>query len=260
MGFETVDVYVEDGVGIIRLQRPVVLNAFNQQMGRELYQALKIVEKDTSVRAVLIMGSGRAFCAGQDLTDASAATAESLADAVRERYLPIITKMRHIRKPIVAAVHGAAAGAGASLALAADLRVASESAVFTLAFSKIGLVPDSGASYFLPRLIGVARAMELVLTARPVKSAEALQIGLVNRVVPDDQFETESLTWAKELAKGATKALGWSKELIYQGSEEDLLYILEKEAQFQDEAGHTSDFREGIQAFLEKRASSFTGQ
>lgn len=259
---ETVQFTKESGVGLITLHRPEVYNAFNQQMGNELVQVLKEAAKDADVRAVLLTGAGKAFCSGQDLRDRSDANLEtlSLGNSVRTRYNPIVRAIVQMGKPVIASVNGVAAGAGCSLALACDLRIISDRAKFVVAFARIGLAPDSGASYFLPRLVGFGRAMEIALTGRDVEAQEAMQIGMADRMVPHEQLGEEAFKWAMQLAHGPTKAYSLTKRALFYGMEHALEEALEYEAQMQEIAGKTEDFREGVTAFAEKRKPKFHGR
>lgn len=259
-GDPTIRVEVADGVATIVLDRPDALNALTVPMKGELLRALRAAARDASVRAIVLTGAGRAFCAGQDLKERLAPGAAPLGEEIRERYNPIVLAMRSLEKPIVAAVNGVAAGAGASLAFAADLRIASETASFVLAFGRIGLIPDSGATWFLPRLLGGARAAEMMLLDDPVSAAEALRIGLVARVVPPDALAAEAHAIAVRLARGAPRALAYAKRALDGTFERDLPSALDYEAYLQDLAGSTSDHAEGIAAFVEKRPPTFTGE
>ncbi|SDX40046.1 2-(1,2-epoxy-1,2-dihydrophenyl)acetyl-CoA isomerase [Marininema mesophilum] len=259
---QTVTLLKEDGVGIITLNRPHLFNAFNTQLNIDLLAALKDVGKDPEVRAVIITGAGKAFCSGQDLSDRSAVQGEvpSLGDSVRKRYNPLILAMTEMEKPIIAAVNGAAAGAGCSLALACDMRFISDRGKFVEAFVRIGLAPDSGSSWFLSRLVGVGRAMELAMTGRNVGAEEAVQIGLANKLVPHDRLLEETLAFAKQLAQGPTRAIGLTKRALYKALDTDVAGALEYEAQVQEIAGKTKDFHEGITSFLEKRPPRYRGE
>lgn len=259
---ETVTLQKEGGVAILTLNRPHVYNAFNQAMNHELTRLLKVVRKDAEVRAVLLTGAGKAFCSGQDLNDRTDPNIDtlSLGDSVRSRYNPMIQAITEMEKPVIAAVNGVAAGAGCSLALACDLRIVSDQAKFVEAFVRIGLVPDSGSSWFLPRLIGFGRAMELVWSGRDVEAEEAVQIGLANRMVPHDQLPSEALAWAQQLAQGPTQAMGLIKRLMARAVDVNLAEALEYEAQMQEIAGKTADFQEGIRAFMEKRPPRYQGK
>ena len=255
-----VDVDAEARVATITLNRPAALNALTVPMKVALLAAFRQVERDRSVRAVILTGAGRAFCAGQDLRERLQPDAVPLGVEVRERYNPIIRAMRSLPKPIVAAINGVAAGAGASLAMASDIRIASDEASFALAFGRVGLVPDSGATWFLPRLVGVTRAAELALLGDPVAAADAVRIGLVGRVVPADQLEAEARSLAARLAAGAPRALALTKRALNAAWEHDLDTALGYEAHLQDLAGRTKDHAEGLTAFMEKRPPQFTGE
>jgi 2-(1,2-epoxy-1,2-dihydrophenyl)acetyl-CoA isomerase len=255
-----VEVDAESGVATLTLNRPDALNALTVPMKQELLAAWRRVERDASVRAVILTGAGRAFCAGQDLRERLQPDAAPLGVEVRERYNPIIRAMRALPKPIVAAINGVAAGAGASLAMASDLRIASEGASFALAFGRVGLVPDSGATWFLPRLVGATRAMELALLGDPVSAADALRLGLVGRVVPAQQLAAAARSVAARLAAGAPRAIALTKRALNAAWERDLDAALDYEAHLQDMAGRTKDHAEGLAAFIEKRRPRFTGE
>ena len=254
----------KDGVATITLNRPDKLNAFNDELTFALQDALKECEKDDAVRAIIITGAGRGFCSGQDLASRAVADATenqiSLGQSIRVRYNPIITKLRRMEKPIIAAVNGVAAGAGASLSFACDIRIASETATFIQAFSKIGLVPDSGSTFFLPRLIGATKALELMFTGDKIDAAEAHRLGLVNKVVPADALMKETEALAMRLANGPTKAYGLTKRAVNKAVFADLEELLEYEACVQEIAGRSHDFAEGVKAFSEKRQAAFTGR
>jgi 2-(1,2-epoxy-1,2-dihydrophenyl)acetyl-CoA isomerase len=229
-------------------------------MKQELLAAVRAAAKDPGVRAAILTGAGRAFCAGQDLKERLEPGAPPLGEELRERYNPIVLALRGLEKPVVAAVNGVAAGAGMSLALAADLRIASERASFVLAFGRIGLVPDSGATWTLPRLVGAAKAMEIALLDEPLTAAEAVRIGLVAKVVPADALADEARTIARRLAGGAPRAIALTKRALNGAFERDLESALAYEAYIQDLAGRTADHAEGIAAFVEKRAPTFAGE
>jgi 2-(1,2-epoxy-1,2-dihydrophenyl)acetyl-CoA isomerase len=261
MHYETVHFAIDEAVATIRLNRPATLNAFDDQMIAETSDAFARCGSDSAVRCVVLTGSGRAFSAGQDLKDAVArGEAFSIDEQVRQGYNSLIAIMVQLQKPIIAAVNGIAAGAGCGVALAADLRLASDQATFLLAFSRVGLVPDSGTTWLLPRVIGHARAFEMAATGDPVDARTALGWGLVNDVVPAAQLEEIVAAWARRLASGPTLALGLTKRAFWTGWEQSLPESLELEAELQAVAGRSPDAREGLIAFLEKRAPRFRGE
>jgi 2-(1,2-epoxy-1,2-dihydrophenyl)acetyl-CoA isomerase len=249
-----------DGVLTLTLDRPEVLNALDQQLKEDLLVALRLAAEDREVRVVVLTGAGRAFCAGQDLTERMADDAPDLGVEIRERYIPIILAMRELPKPIIGAINGPAAGAGCSIALACDLRIAAEGASFIQAFGRVGLVPDSGSSWFLPRLIGYARAAEMIFTTEPLDAAAAERIGLVNRVVPAGRLLEEARALGGRLALAAPLALALAKQELQRSMEVDLATALEFEADQQSIAGRSKDHAEGIAAFLAKRPPRFTGE
>jgi 2-(1,2-epoxy-1,2-dihydrophenyl)acetyl-CoA isomerase len=251
---------VDDGIATITLDRPDALNALTVPLKEELLGAFKSVARDRAVRAVVLTGAGRAFCAGQDLKERLQPDAAPLAVELRERYNPIIRQMRTLDQPIVGAINGVAAGAGASLAFACDVRIAGEGASFVLAFGRIGLVPDSGATWFLPRLVGPAKAAELALLGETLSAADAERFGLVARVVPADHLAEEARAMAARLAGLAPQALALTKKALERSWSFTLDQALEDEAYRQGVAGATADHAEGMTAFLEKRPPRFTGE
>ena len=253
-------VEVDGPVATITLDRPEALNALTVAVKVALREALEAIAADRAVRAVILTGAGRAFCAGQDLAERERPDAAPLDEELRERYNPIILALRSMGQPVIAAVNGVAAGAGASLAFACDLRIAATDARFVLAFGKIGLVPDSGATWFLPRLIGQARAAELAFVGDPISAEEALRIGLVSRVVPADDLLTEARTIADRIAAGAPLANALTKTALERAATIDLETALEGEAKLQGIAGASADHAEGLAAFREKRAPRFSGE
>jgi 2-(1,2-epoxy-1,2-dihydrophenyl)acetyl-CoA isomerase len=255
----TVRVEVADGIATITLARPQALNALTVPMKLELRAAIEAVSEDPGVRAIVLTGEGRAFCAGQDLKERLEPDAAPLGEELRERYNPIVLAMRTSWKPIVGAVNGVAAGAGFSLALACDLRIAADTASFVLAFGRIGLVPDSGATWFLPRLVGAAKAAEIALLDEPIPAAEALRLGLVSTVVPAAELAVEARAMARRLATLAPYAVAATKEALEEGQGTGLRAALDLEAALQDQAGGMHDHAEGIAAFMEKRRPEFTG-
>ena len=262
MAFEHILYDTDQGVAAIMLNRPDVLNSFNRAMASEVRQALSQAGSDAGVRAVLITGAGRAFCAGQDLAEAMPkdGPAPDLGDIVARGYNPIVRTIRQLDKPVVCAVNGVAAGAGANLAFACDFVLAASDASFIQSFSKIGLVPDTGGTFFLPRLIGMARATALMMLADKVTAQDAVTIGLILRVVDGPNVLDEATTLARQLAARPTRGLGLIKRALNASATNGLDEQLALEAQLQAEAGSTADYREGVKAFLEKRAPVFVGR
>lgn len=260
MNFETVLYEKSNGVAVLTLNRPDVLNAFNEQLSSDLISAFEAAASDADVRAIVLTGAGRAFCSGQDLKDISDDPDRSLADSIRRRYNPLIRLMRSIPKPIIAAINGAAAGAGLSLALACDMRFASEKAKLIQVFIRIGLVPDSGSTWFMPRLVGYARAFELCATGRDLLAQEALEFGLVNKVTSPETLMEYTLIFAQRMATAPTASIGRIKEMLNRAMSSDLESALLFEEEMQEQAGQSYDYQEGKQAFLEKRQPRFEGR
>src|SRR5579884_210946 len=257
--YETLLIETHDGVRIVTLNRPEVLNAIDARSGEELLDALRGAEQAADVRCLILTGAGRAFCAGADLKD-HVPGGTSLGEVLRDRYNRIVLRLRSMEKPVIAALNGVAAGAGCNLALAADLRIASDRASFIEVFARVGLIPDSGGTWLLPRLVGVGRALEMMLLAEPVDAATAERIGLVNRVVPHDELRARAMEWAVRLAQGPTRAYGLTKRAVDHNLAVDLRATLEYEAFLQEIAGRTEDHREGVAAFLAKRPPSYLGR
>lgn len=251
--------HLENGVLTLTFNRPSVFNSFNRSMALQLQAELDRCSADDDVRAVVLTGEGKAFCAGQDLAEATDPHGPALQEIVGKHYNPIILKIRALEKPVIAAVNGVAAGAGANIALACDLVIAKESAAFIQAFSKIGLIPDSGGTFFLPRLVGMQKALALMMTGEKVAAKDAEQMNMIYKAVPDIEFESMVTQLAQQLAKMPTKALGLTKKAVDAGFNQDLGAQLALEEKLQTQAGQTNDFKEGVQAFLEKRSPEFKG-
>ncbi|WP_069853277.1 enoyl-CoA hydratase-related protein [Actinoalloteichus hymeniacidonis] len=256
---------IEDdgGVRTLTFNRPAAFNSLTVQLKNDLLVALRDTAVDTSVRAVVLTGAGRAFCAGQDLREHIAllqAGDEAPLRTVEEHYNPLVELITTMPKPVIAAVNGTAAGAGASLAYAADLRIADRSAKFLMAFAGVGLTADSGASWTLPRLIGYGRAMEMMLFGKPVQAEEALRIGMINRLVEDGESVSTAHELAKQLAAGPTTAYFKIKQAMRASASAELTEALATEARTQSEAGQTADHREAVDAFVTKREARFLGR
>lgn len=253
-------VTVENNVAFITFNRPEKFNSFNLEMSMDLQRILDECADNEEVRAIYITATGKAFCAGQDLAEAIDPNGPDLRTIVRDHYNPIIERMRNIEKPVIGAINGVAAGAGANIALACDIVVAKESASFIQAFSKIGLIPDSGGTFFLPRIIGFQKAMALMMLGDKVMAEEAERIGMIYKYFADDVFETESKNIALNLAKMPTKALGYTKVALNKSANNTLTEQLQLEEDLQALSAQTDDFTEGIAAFLEKRKPVFEGK
>ena len=249
-----------DGICLITLNRPKVYNSFNKPMAMALQQTLDACAKDKNVRAIVLKGEGKAFCAGQDLAEVTDPEGPELKSIVGEHYNPIISRIRSIEKPVIAAVNGVAAGAGANIALACDIVFAKKSASFIQAFSKIGLIPDSGGTYFLPRIIGFQKAMALMMTGDKVSAKDAEDMKMIYKAINDEDFDETVMTFAEKLSKMPTRALGLTKKAVNSSYNNTMQQQLDLEENLQNEAGQTDDFSEGVQAFLDKRTPKFTGK
>lgn len=256
--YHTILFEVKENVAVLTLNRADKLNSFTEEMNKEITKACKEVARNSEIRALLISGAGKAFCAGQDLTDINEGI--NHGDFLRQRYNPMIMAIHQLEKPVIAAVNGAAAGAGFSLALACDFRLASMKASFLEAFIHIGLVPDSGSSYFLPRIVGLSKALELAVLGEKISAEKALGLGLVSQLSEPEQLEEEAFQFAKRLAGMPTKAIGLIKKAMHKGFNSSLEETLEYEAYAQEIAGKSYDHKEGVTAFMEKRKASFEGK
>jgi 2-(1,2-epoxy-1,2-dihydrophenyl)acetyl-CoA isomerase len=262
VAYNFIIVDIEAGVMRITLNRPDVLNSFNLQMAQELHQALDVARAEKAVRAVLLTGSGRGFCAGQDLSAVrlEGAGKLDLGIIVRQTYNPVITAIRKLDMPVICAVNGVAAGAGANLAIACDIVIAAENASFIQSFTKIGLVPDTAGTFFLPRSIGLPMATALMMTGDKLTATRAAELGMIYKVVPQDQLADEAMKLAQSLAQMPTKALALTKRALNSSFANNLDAQLELEEQLQRDAGRTHDFMEGVAAFKGKRPPVFKGE
>ncbi|MGH7636730.1 MAG: enoyl-CoA hydratase-related protein [Gemmatimonadaceae bacterium] len=262
MDYEFIRYSVDHGVATLTLCRPEVLNSFNRAMAQEVQRALAHTATDNGVRAVLLTGDGRGFCAGQDLAEATAGDVGSidLGDIVKSNYAPTVTAIRELEKPVVCAVNGVAAGAGANLAFACDIVIASEDASFIQSFTRIGLIPDTGGTFFLPRLVGIARATAMMFLADKVPARKALEHGMIYDVVPAGELLEKATALARQLAAMPTRALGLTKRALNASFGNDLASQLVVEEELQRAAGRTEDYAEGVRAFLEKRKATYAGR
>lgn len=263
MQFEAILLDISEGVATITLNRPEKLNSFTAQMHAELKQAMQIIESDRAVRALMITGTGRGFCAGQDLSERMNPEGANTGDpgsSLEKNYNPLVRQLRALPYPVVCAVNGVAAGAGCNLALACDIVIAAQSASFIQAFSRIGLIPDAGGTYTLPRLIGTARAMAAAMLAEKISAPQAEQWGMIWKCVPDDRLREESTALARHLAGQATRALGLMKRALYAAANNTFDQQLDLERDLQRDAAGSKDYREGVDAFMEKRPAKFTGR
>jgi 2-(1,2-epoxy-1,2-dihydrophenyl)acetyl-CoA isomerase len=258
--YSTILCTITNSVLTITLNRPESYNAVNEAMKKELNDVFKQAEKDEAVRCIVLRGAGeRAFCSGQDLKEHNGSH-RSLKESLEKSYNPLIRKMRALEKPIIGMINGVAAGAGLSIALACDMRIMSDSAKLIEVFIRIGLVPDSGSHWFLPRLVGMAKAFEYAATGRDIDAAEAERVGLVNRVVGPAELENAVMDLAEKLAKAPTRSIGLIKRTLNKSLASDLDALLDYEAVIQELASSTEDHREGVKAFLEKREAMFKGR
>ncbi|MGB0916606.1 MAG: enoyl-CoA hydratase-related protein [Flavobacteriales bacterium] len=260
MTFDNLDFKIDEGVAVITLNRPDKLNSFDDSLAANLQATLDKCMEDKTVRCVLITGAGRGFCAGQDLAEAVSADFGEIEDHVESKYNPIVRKIRAIEKPVIAAVNGVAAGAGANLAFCCDIIVATESAKFIQSFINIGLVPDTGGTYFLPRLVGIHKAAIMTMLGEKMLADEAKELGLVYKIFPDGELMEGAMTLAKRMAKMPTRGIGLTKKALNYSLRNTMNEQLAVERDLQGEAGRTADNAEGINAFLEKRKPVFKGE
>ena len=262
MAFKYILFSVDNGIARISLNRPETLNSFHEAMHLEMHQALDAIAGDRSVRALLLSGEGRAFCAGQDLADPMVKPADpmpDLAPVIERYYNPMLEKLSNLPIPTICAVNGTAAGAGANIPLACDFVIAARSAKFIQAFCKIGLVPDSGGTWFLPRLVGIARAKQLVMLGEPLTAERALEWGMIYAVVDDAQLQDEAMKLATHFSTQPTYGLSLIKTALNASQTNDLHTQLALEKELQSKAGASADYREGVMAFIEKRPAKFSG-
>lgn len=251
---------LKEGVATVTLNRPEVYNALNDAITYELQDIFKTIARDHEVRVVVLTGEGKAFCSGQDLKAVSGTEKRSFLESLSKRYNPLILAMQTLPKPIICKLNGVAAGAGCSIALACDIIVASEEATLIEVFVNIGLVPDSGSSYFLPRILGRAKAFEMCSMGSRIKGKEAMELGLVNKAVPANELDAVVEEYAIHFAKAPTKAIGLIKKMLNKSTSSTLEEMLEYEMYCQEIAGNTADYKEGVAAFLEKRKPNFSGK
>jgi 2-(1,2-epoxy-1,2-dihydrophenyl)acetyl-CoA isomerase len=260
MSYETILFEVNDGVATLTLNRPDVFNAFNEQLSTDVLDALKKTAKDKSIRVLVITGAGKAFCSGQDLKSIANAEKRSLRESIDRRYNPMIRLIRSLPVPVICRLNGVAAGAGCSLALACDMIVAADNATLIEVFINVGLVLDSGSSYFLPRLVGSARAFEMSTMGTKITAQQAFEWGMVNRVCKAEDLDNEVKKLTEYYSKAPTKAVGLMKKMLQRSFHSDLDTMLDYEAYCQDIAGRSEDYKEGVKAFNEKRKPAFAGK